>query len=197
MQSGAYTEEQRFSIASEGNDEKSTSLICFLSPKNIKGTAMLFKKDLAQSSTLVYFPSIGRSRLIPKEHENDEAVGLGLSFSELQSTTQNLRFIAETTQNGKKFYEIEKDLNNKHTIYLINKDDMVLKNMQIFEGKKLIKEVRVNKTLSFQGKKLIAEWEILDYKKNKQTHYTVDTNSITTAFNKRIFKKSALSRCRP
>jgi hypothetical protein len=197
MKSGTYIEEQHFSLAREGNEKRSTALICFLSPKNIKGTAMLLKKDAMQSSTLVYFPSIGRTRIIPKENENDEALGLGLSFSELQNNAQNLKFIAETTKNGKTFYKIEKNLDKERTLYLIEKDTMILTNMQIFEKDKLIKEVRIKNSTIYKGKILITEWEILNYKKNKQTYYRVDTKSITTTFNNRIFKKSALSHCRP
>lgn len=197
MQSGAYSQEQLFSVARIGNAKKSTSLICFLLPKSIKGTAILLKKEPHNSTTLVYFPSIGRSRLIPKEHEKDEALGLGLSFSEIQNNSKHLSYLGEVSQNGTTFYKIQKQVANERTLYLIAKDDMVLRDMQIFDKKTRIKEIHIKKFISLHGKMLITAWEIKDYLKNKQTLYTVDTNSIMTTFNKRIFKKSALSHCRP
>jgi hypothetical protein len=197
MHSGAYTQEKRFMIARAGNEQNGKSLICFLSPQNIKGTAILLTKNAKKSAVLVYFPSLGRSRIIPKQQENDEAFGLGLSFSELQNNAENLKFIGQTKEHGKNFYILEKLANNERTLYQIEKKSMLLRKMQIFKDKRLIKAIAIQKSISFQNKELITQWEIIDYIKNKTTHYSVDTNTITTVFSKRIFKKSALSRCRP
>ncbi len=197
MQSGEYRQKQIFSLARVGNESKSSSLICFLYPKSIKGTAILLKKDSHTSSVLVYFPSLGRTRLIPKEKENDEAFGLGLSFAEIQNNTSRLKSLGTFSKDSKIYYKIEKDLGEEKTIYIIDKKNMVIQKMSVYKNKKLEKEIFIDSLIIFHNKKMISKWHIVDYVKNKETFYTIDKKSITSAFNKRIFRKNAITHCKP
>jgi len=197
MKSGTYTQKQIFSLARVGNDSKSSSLICFLYPKSIKGTAILLKKNFQESSVLVYFPSLGRTRLIPKEKENDEAFGLGLSFAEIQNKTTKLKNLGEFSKNSKIYYKIEKDLAKEKTIYIIDKENMVIQKMSIYKNKKLVKEVFIDSLVMFHNKKMISKWHIIDYVKNKETLYSIDKKSITSTFNKKIFRRNAITHCKP
>ena len=197
MKSGTYTQKQIFSLARIGDDSKSSSLVCFLYPKNIKGTAILLKKNLQESSTLVYFPSLGRSRLIPKEKENDESFGLGLSFSEIQNNTTELKNLGEFTKDSKTYYKLEKDSGTHKTIYIIDKKSMVIQNMSIYKNQTLEKEIFIDSLTKFHNQKMISKWHIVDYVKNKETYYSINKKSITSSFNKKIFRKNAITHCKP
>lgn len=196
MKSKNYSEVQRFSLANYSHADESASLICFLAPKSVKGTAILLKKDAQSSSTLVYFPSLGRSRIVPKRDEDNEAFGLGLSFSEMQNQAKSLTQLSDVIRGKKSYYKIAKEGKKHKTIYLIDKKTMVIKEMDIYEGEQLIKKVIVDKFALLHHKPFIIKWHIEDFVKQKETSYSVDTKSISTAFSKDIFKRSAISHCR-
>lgn len=196
MKSKNYSEVQRFSLANYSQADESASLICFLAPKSVKGTAILLKKSAQSSSTLVYFPSLGRSRIVPKRDEDNEAFGLGLSFSEMQNQSQSLIRLADVIRGKKSYYKIAKEGKKHKTIYLINKRTMVIKEMDIYKGEQLIKKVIIDKFALLHHKPFIIKWHIEDFVKQKETAYSVDTKSIHTAFSKNIFKRRAISHCR-
>lgn len=193
MQSENYTQEQHFTLARYTDGKDSSSLVCFSYPKNIKGTAILLKNK----STLVYFPSLGRSRLIPKEDEDNEAFGLGLSFAEIQNNTTELSKLGTIKKGTHSYYQLEKKTKKQKILYLIDKKSMIIKEMDIYQNNELIKKVVIDSFALFHNKKIITKWHIIDYKKNKTTSYSIDKKSITTSFSKRIFKRSAISHCRP
>jgi len=197
MKSGDYTKEQVFTLFREENGKNSSSLVCFTSPKDIKGTAILLKKSEETSSILVYFPSLGRSRIIPKENEDNEAFGLGLSFAQIQNNTQDLKSEGEITINKKSYYKLAKTSKKGKTFYIIGKQNMILKEIETYKDKKLEKKVIIDNYALLNGKKIITQWHIIDFLKAKETQYSVDTKTITTAFSKKVFKRSAISRCKP
>ncbi len=193
MQSGEYVKEQRFSVARLQKGDEISSLVCFLAPKNIKQTAMLFKKEGQKRSTLVYFPSIGRTRVIPKSEENNEAFGLGLSFAELQNDSENIRLLKEDPA----YYIIERKRPKNTTRYKIEKRSGIVQSMTIFQDGKLTKRVKVLAYMPFEKSYLITKWQIEDIPKKRTTIYTVDTSSITQKVSPRVFRRSSLTHCRP
>lgn len=197
MKSGSYTKKQVFTLFRREKGNNSSSLVCFSSPKSIKGTAMLLKKSEESSSILVYFPSLGRSRIIPKESEDNEAFGLGLSFAQLQNSTQNLKSAGEVKIKNKSYYKLVKSSPNGKTFYFIDKKSMILHKIETYKGGKPEKRVIIDSYALLHGKKIITKWHIIDFMKKKETYYSVNTKTITTAFNNRVFKRSAISHCRP
>ena len=193
MQSGEYVKEQRFSVARLQKGKSTSSLVCFLAPKNIKQTAMLFKKEGQKRSTLVYFPSIGRTRVIPKSEENNEAFGLGLSFAEIQNDSDHIRLLKEDAS----YYIIEKERPKSTTRYKIKKNSGIVESMDIFKNAELVKEVKVLAYIPYKTSYLITKWEIQNFPKKQTTIYTVDTSSITEQVSPRLFRRSALTHCRP
>jgi len=194
LSSGDFQEEQYFSFANKNNVKQSVSLICYLSPDNIRGSAILFKRNKKNYITLIYLPSLGRSRILPKENENDEALGIGLSFAEIQNKSNIVKYLGE----DQKYYKIEKIINKNERIdYKISKKDMIVRKMQFFKGNKLQKEIFIKEITIISKKPIITKWVIKDYKNNKQTLYKVDKQTIKTSFSSRIFNKSMLSHCRP
>jgi hypothetical protein len=197
MTSGDYTEQQLFSVARRESHSGSASLICFSAPQTVKGTAILIKKTPTDSQTSIYFPSLGRTRFIPKQDENKEVFGLGLSFSQIKNNRDGLTLLENIEIDGKPYYQIKKEGENETTIYIIDMDDLVLKKMSIYENEKLEKEVVVDESKEFQKSKIITKWHIDDYKKEKHLLYVVQEDTIKTSVSKRVFKNSALSHCKP
>lgn len=195
--SGDYVEEQLFSLARVENKTDSSVLICFASPVKIKGTAILMKKNLEESQASVFFPSLGRIRLIPKQNEKDEVFGLGLSFSEMQNSKENLALLQTITQDNKSYYQLQKQLHDTKTIYTISTDDMVLKKMDIYKESSLMKEVFVDEFKIINTKIMITKWHILDHIKNQTLVYSIKEESIQNFVDMKIFNNSFLSHCKP
>lgn len=195
--SGDYVEEQVFSLARVEDKTQSSVLICFAFPVKVKGTAILMKKNLGESQASVFFPSLGRTRLIPKQNEKDEVFGLGLSFSEMQNNKEDLTFLQTITQNEKSYYQLQKKLDDTKTIYIISVDDIVLKKMEIYKDDVLVKEVFVDELKKINAKTMITKWHIFDHLKNQTLAYNIKEESIQNFVDKKIFSNASLSRCTP
>lgn len=195
--SGDYVEEQVFSLARIEDKTQSSVLICFASPVKVKGTAILMKKTLDESQASVFFPSLGRTRLIPKQNEKEEVFGLGLSFSEMQNNKEALTFLQTITQDEKSYYQLQKNLDGTKTIYTISIDDVVLKKMEIYTEEVLVKEVFVDEVKKINAKIMVTKWHIFDHLKNQTLAYAIKEESIQNFVNTKIFSNASLSRCTP
>ncbi|MBU1927729.1 outer membrane lipoprotein-sorting protein, partial [bacterium] len=193
--SGNYVEEQVFSLARIEDKTQSSVLVCFASPVKIKGTAILMKKNLDESQASVFFPSLGRTRLIPKQNEKDEVFGLGLSFSEMQNNKDDLTFLQTVTQDEKLYYQLQKKLDDTRTVYTISVDDIILKKMDIYKEELLVKEVFVDELKKINTKIMITKWHIFDHLKNQTLAYNIKEDSIQNFVDKKIFSNSSLSHC--
>jgi len=196
MTSGSYSQKQLFSIARRQDGDITSSLVCFAYPADVKGTAILIKKDGHDTQSSVYFPAIGRIRLIPKENENEEVFGLGLSFSELQNNQINLRFLPQKMKNAREYYEIEKRVDNHRTIYEIDKETLILKKMDVYDNATLEKEIFVDDSKVVEGNMMVTKWHILDHVKDQTLTYTVRESSVQTKVEKKLFVNSLLTHCK-
>lgn len=197
IKSGNYLEKQMFSLARMEGERESSLLVCFASPSKIKGTAMLLKKSKSDSQTFVYFPALDRVRLVPKQNEKEEAFGLGLSYSEMQNSKEELRFLKTITDHGKSFYQLLKKADETQTIYTISVDDIVLKKMDVFENGQLQKEIFIDEVKELRGQMIITKWHIMDHIKNETLSYDINEASIQTVVDSKIFTQSALTHCKP
>jgi hypothetical protein len=194
--SGSYLEKQMFSLSRMEKDGESSLLICFASPSKVKGTAMLLKKNKNDSQTLVYFPALDRVRLVPKQNEKEEAFGLGLSYSEMQNTKEDLSLLKTITQHGQSYYQLLKNCDGSKTIYTISVDNLILKKMDIYEENELQKEVFIDEVKEFHGKTIITKWHILDHIKNQTLSYDINEDSIQTIVDSKLFTQTALTHCK-
>jgi hypothetical protein len=194
--SGNYLEKQMFSLSRMEKDGDSSLLICFASPSKVKGTAMLLKKNKNESQTLVYFPALDRVRIVPKQNENEEAFGLGLSYSEMQNNKDDLSFLKSITQHGETYYQLLKNSDGKKTIYTISMDDLILKKMEIFDNNQLQKEIFIDEVKEIHGKTIITRWHINDHIKNQTLTYDINEDSIQTVIDTKLFTQTALTHCK-
>ena len=158
---------------------------------------MLLKKSKSDSQTFVYFPALDRVRLVPKQNEKEEAFGLGLSYSEMQNSKEELRFLKTITDHGKSFYQLLKKADETQTIYTISVDDIVLKKMDVFENGQLQKEIFIDEVKELRGQMIITKWHIMDHIKNETLSYDINEASIQTVVDSKIFTQSALTHCKP
>jgi hypothetical protein len=194
--SGNYVEKQTFSLSRMEKGGESSLLICFASPSKVKGTAMLLKKNKNNSQTLVYFPALDRVRLVPKQNEKEEAFGLGLSYSEMQNTNEDVSLLKTITQNGQSYYQLLKYCDGSKTIYTISVNDLILKKMDIFEENELQKEVFIDEVKELHGKTIITKWHINDRIKNQTLAYDINEESIQTVVDTKLFNQTALTHCK-
>lgn len=197
ISSGNYVDEQLFSLARVEERDKSSVLVCFVSPVKVKGTAILMKKEGLESQASVYFPSLGRIRLIPKQNEKDEVFGLGLSFSEMQNHKEDLTFLQISLIDAKKYYQLQKLSDTTKTIYTISVDGLALKKMEIYTNEKLSKEVFIDELKKIRSNTMITKWHIYDHSKQETLSYAIKEESIQNVVDKKIFTNASLTHCRP
>ena len=195
MKSQGYVEKQVFSVARREQSESITSLICFNAPRKIKDTAIRIHKHGVESQTAIYFPALGRIRLIPKESQNEEAFGLGISFSELQNNTEGLSLLVNISDTDGSYYQLVKMQDGVKTLYTIDVHNFVLKKMDIYNGGTLQKEITIDSIKQIGKNSMITKWHIQDYIKDKTTFYTINEQSIEQSFKQNIFTDLSLMHC--
>lgn len=192
-----YTKEERsFFLAkrSRGKDEFDL-LIRFITPAEIKCTAVLVKNKEQSVKRYAYFPALGRVRVIPQRDENKEVLGLGISYNELSKAKGTIKAVEQVRENNQSVYKLLMQYKDIDTYYYIYKRSKLLQKIETFKQGKLIKSVTVKNTMQFEGKTIIQQWSVKDITQDKQVHFQIDEKSITPETSPRLFEQNRLERC--
>lgn len=198
LSSGNFQEKRVFSLSRNEVGDESSLLICFASPSQIRGTAMLLKKKPDASQTYVYVPALERVRLIPKQQENEEAFGLGISYAEMEGERGNITYIKTLIDNGKPYHIICKESGSTKTYYTVSSTTNVVKKMSVYENNRLSKEIIVDSFKEMNEKTVITKWHINDFIRQETLAYSIDETSIRKGtLNPKEFSLSQLNHCKP
>lgn len=192
-----HSEEQRsFFLAKQttGLNEYSL-LIRFISPTDIKCTAVLVKNKQKRVNRYAYFPSLNRVRIIPSKDENKEVFGIGISYEELSHKKGEFISASTLKKDHKLFYKLVLLYKNIRTDYYINQKNNLLENIDVFKNEKLIKKISILNTMDFKGNKIISSWKVDDIEHQKHINFKIDEESVTDQINKSLFFKNRLDRC--
>lgn len=198
LSSGSFQEKRVFSLSRNENGGESSLLICFAAPSQIRGTAMLLKKKPDVSQTYVYVPALERVRLIPKQQENEEAFGLGISYAEMEGEQGNITYIKSLVESGKPYHMICKENGSSKTYYTVSATSNVVKKMSVYDNNRLSKEIIIDDVTEMSEKTVITKWHINDFVRQETLAYTIDEASIKKGnLNPKEFSLSQLNRCKP
>ncbi|WP_457597722.1 outer membrane lipoprotein-sorting protein [Hydrogenimonas sp.] len=196
VETGGGVQIRRFRVARLEDGPKESLLIRFVSPPTLRCTAILTVKEGEEAKSFVYFPSIGRIRAIPRSKANREAVGLGISYAELQGRGGKLLPPRERPGPDATLYEIERrQRNGARTLYLVRKDGLRLEEIRFYRKGDLIKRVVVERAGEVGGKPIVLQWRVEERRKGEVWHFRVDPASVTHRVDPAAFKKSRLKRC--
>ena len=187
--------QRSFIVAKQTQGDSSSILIRFEKPTDIRCTAILLKKDANNVKNYVYFPALKRVRTIPMRDEEKEVIGLGISYADVNAQVGEFEPLEESSLNNTPIYKLSKNRKNRRSVYYIKKDDLTLTKIEIFLNDKLYKEVSIEKTITFKGKKLIVKWSVYDLKKEQNLSYTINEETISSKMAKSLFYKNRLQRC--
>ncbi len=191
------TEERAFLLAkTSSSEDKSSVLIRFLAPTNIKCTTVLVNKAAEQTNRFAYFPSLKRTRVIPEKDKQKEVFGIGISYEDLNKPDGLFNPTEMLEQDGKAFYQLTLNEQSKSSVYLISTDEYLLTELTVFRDEQLEKKVKIHQIQEVFGEKMITAWEVVDPKKERAIQYKIRSESIKQNPQKSLFYKNSLSRCR-
>jgi hypothetical protein len=192
---GSSEEKRSFLVAKKSSAKSSSLLIRFKKPSDIKCTAVLVNTKNEKSTNYVYFPALKRTRVVAKKDKNSEIFGLGISYAELNSQNDTFEPLEEIMQDGVKYYKITKLKSKMKYIYFINSQSSSIEKILTYKNATLVKEIQIQNIIQKGSNSLITEWSINDFKKNKQLHYSIDEQSITSKLKSSMFHKNRLGNC--
>ncbi|WP_345986386.1 outer membrane lipoprotein-sorting protein [Sulfurimonas sp. HSL-1656] len=188
-------QERSFMVAERQSGDASSLLIRFRSPQNIKCTAILIEREQESSSNAIYFPALKRVRIIPEQEEESEAVGMGISYAELDAKKGTFEPLEETLLEGNACYKVTLKRNGNRSIYYIDPVTSVIKKVEIFKGPQLQRIVNIDEVDRFDEQLLITRWQVNDLIKSRKLTYRVDTQSVSRDIKQGLFYHNRLHRC--
>ncbi|BDY13716.1 outer membrane lipoprotein-sorting protein [Hydrogenimonas cancrithermarum] len=189
-------QKRSFVVAKKNDARNSDLLIRFLAPSTLRCTTILTRKSGTMTQTYVYFPSLGRVRIIPKNKENKEAVGLGISYAELHDMSGTFLPIETIETETGELYKITKRKRpGCITVYLVEKNSKRLKKIETYENGRLKKEIVIDDIGNIGEEAMVLAWHIVDHDKKRILRFRVDKSTITSDISATLFKKNRLKRC--
>lgn len=197
IEQGSTRETRSFLIAKKSYEiDRYVLLMRFIQPSEIKCSAVLIQHHSNKSvNRSVYFPALGRVRIIPEQDSAKEVLGLGITYDDLGNPKKEFSETESITEKGEHFYKLSNINGNKKSVYYIDKKDNFLKKIAFFENEKLTKRVIVQETLTYNNELLINRWLIDDIKNKKKVQFNIRKDTITDNFKENILQKNKLDRC--
>jgi len=184
-----------FFVAKGTKNDRSSLLMRFKDPSEIKCTAVLINKTNENTTNYLYFPSLNRTRIVPSGKSGNEIFGLGISYSELNPQNGTFEPLEEFTQKEEQYYKVIRTENTLQSHYIIKKSTSTIEKIIVYKNGKLEKEMVVEKITKIKDTPLITQWYINDRKKNRLISYSIDEKSISSKINFSLFQKNRLERC--
>jgi len=176
-------------FSQKGEDEKTSTLIRFLSPKSVKGVTLLNIDD--GEKIYLYMPAYNKPRRIAGSSKSDEFMGTGLSYEDMSMDYEDKDYekkLLEETD-GEYIVEVlpsEEDVSYKKIILHIDKEKFYAKKVEFYEtDSELTKTLTINKIkVDDNGKVTPMEIEFTDIVENqktkivmKETEYDIELSS--------------------
>jgi len=189
-------------FSQEGEDEKSSTLVRFLSPKSVKGVTLLNIDD--GEKIYLYMPAYGKARRIAGSSKGDEFMGTGLSYEDMNMNYEDKDYEKKLLQETESEYIVEvlpsgEDISYKKIILAVDKEKFYTKKVEFYDmSENLTKTLEITKTkIDDKGKITPMEIVFTDTEENKKTkivikemEYNVELSS--SFFSIRTLKKPTL-----
>jgi len=176
-------------FSQKGEDEKTSTLIRFLSPKSVKGVTLLNIDD--GEKIYLYMPAYNKPRRIAGSSKSDEFMGTGLSYEDMSMDYKDNDYEKKLLEEVDSEYIVEvlptgEDISYEKIILHVDKEKFYAKKVEFYKTiNELTKTLTINKIkVDDNGKVTPMEIEFTDIAENqktkivmKETEYDVELSS--------------------
>lgn len=159
-------------------DDKTSTLMRFLSPKSVKGVTLLNIND--GEKIYLYMPAFGKPKRIAGSKKSDEFMGTGLSYEDMGMNFEDKEYEKKLLEETESVYIIEvipseEDTSYKKIILMVDKEKFYTKKVEFYDiNENLIKTFEIAKIM-INDKGEITPMEIVftDTEENKKTKIVI------------------------
>lgn len=124
-------------FSQEGEDERTSTLMRFLSPKSVKGITLLNVND--GEKMYLYMPAYNKPRRIAGSSKSDEFMGTGLSYEDMSMDYKDKDYGKNLLEETDKEYIVEvlpteEDVSYEKIILHIDKEKFYAKKVEFYEA---------------------------------------------------------------
>lgn len=183
-------------------DDKTSTLMRFLSPKSVKGVTLLNIDD--GEKIYLYMPAYNKARRIASSSKGDEFMGTGLSYEDMSMNFEDKEYEKKLLEETESVYIIEvipseEDTSYKKIILMVDKEKFYTKKVEFYDiNENLIKTFEIAK-IKIDDKGKITPMEIVftDVEDNQKTKIVIkeieyDIELSSSFFSIRTLKKPTL-----
>lgn len=183
-------------------DDKTSTLMRFLSPKSVKGVTLLNIDD--GEKIYLYMPAYNKARRIASSSKGDEFMGTGLSYEDMSMNFEDKEYEKKLLEETESVYIIEvipseEDTSYKKIILMVDKEKFYTKKVEFYDiNENLTKTFEIAK-IKVDDKGKITPMEIVftDVEDNQKTKIVIkeieyDIELSSSFFSIRTLKKPTL-----
>lgn len=183
-------------------DDKTSTLMRFLSPKSVKGVTLLNIDD--GEKIYLYMPAYNKARRIASSSKGDEFMGTGLSYEDMSMNFEDKEYEKKLLEETESVYIIEvipseEDTSYKKIILMVDKEKFYTKKVEFYDiNENLTKTFEIAK-IKIDDKGKITPMEIVftDVEDNQKTKIVIkeieyDIELSSSFFSIRTLKKPTL-----
>jgi len=171
---GKEEEREMIMFSQKGEDDQTSTLMRFLSPKSVKGVTLLNIND--GEKIYLYMPAYNKPRRIASSSKGDEFMGTGLSYEDMSMDYEDKDYEKNLLEETDSEYIIEvlpseEDASYEKIILHVDKEYFYAKKVEFYEtGGELTKTLNIDKIkLDDNGKVTPMEIEFTDIAENQKT----------------------------
>jgi len=186
-------------FSQKGEDDQTSTLMRFLSPKSVKGVTLLNIDD--GEKIYLYMPAYNKPRRIASSSKGDEFMGTGLSYEDMSMDYKDKDYekkLLEETD-GEYIVEVlpsEEDVSYEKIILHVDKENFYAKKVEFYETiNELTKTLTINKIeLDDNGKVTPMEIAFTDITENKKTKIVMKETEYDIELSSSFFSIRTLSK---
>ncbi len=186
-------------FSQKGEDEKTSTLMRFLSPKSVKGVTLLNIND--GEKIYLYMPAYNKPRRIASSSKGDEFMGTGLSYEDMSMDYEDKDYEKKLLEEADGEYIVEvlpsgEDVSYEKIILHIDKENFYAKKVEFYEaGNELTKTLTINKIkVEDTGKVTPLEIAFTDMVENRVTKIIIKEIEYNVELSSSFFSIRTLSK---
>ena len=186
-------------FSQKGEDEKTSTLMRFLSPKSVKGVTLLNIND--GEKIYLYMPAYNKPRRIASSSKGDEFMGTGLSYEDMSMDYEDKDYEKKLLEETDREYIVEvlpsgEDQSYEKIILHIDKENFYAKKVEFYEaGNELTKTLTINKIkVEDTGKVTPLEIAFTDMVENRVTKIIIKEIEYNVELSSSFFSIRTLSK---
>jgi len=186
-------------FSQKGEDDQTSTLMRFLSPKSVKGVTLLNIDD--GEKIYLYMPAYNKPRRIASSSNGDEFMGTGLSYEDMSMDYKDKDYEKKLLEETDSEYIVEvlpteEDVSYEKIILHIDKEKFYAKKVEFYETiNELTKTLTINKIeLDDNGKVTPMEIEFTDITENKKTKIVMKETEYDIELSSSFFSIRTLSK---